>query len=66
MFLSCPAKKGTKECGIGEALRVALPRAKDALSYVPLLSRIATSADDRIYKPFQKKCSDFFWKTTAQ
>ena len=21
MFLSCPAKKGTKECGIGEALR---------------------------------------------
>ena len=30
MLLSCPAKKVTKECGIGEALR------KCALSYVPL------------------------------
>ena len=40
MLLSCPAKKVTKECGIGEALSVALPRAKDALSYVPLPSRI--------------------------
>ena len=29
MFLSCPAKKGTKEGGIGEALR------KCALPYVP-------------------------------
>ena len=34
-----PAKKVTKERGIGEALNVALPRAKDALSYVPLPSR---------------------------
>ena len=39
MLLSCPAKKVTKERGIGEALSVALPRAKDALSYVPLPSR---------------------------
>ena len=39
MLLSCPAKKVTKERGIGEALNVALPRAKDALSYVPLPSR---------------------------
>ena len=39
MLLSCPAKNVTKERGIGEALSVALPRAKDALSYVPLPSR---------------------------
>ena len=39
MLLSCPAKKVTKERGIGETLSVALPRAKDALSYVPLPSR---------------------------
>ena len=34
-----PNKKVTKEVGIGEALRVALPRAKAALSYVPLPAR---------------------------
>ena len=28
MLLSCPAKKVTKECGIGEALSSALPRRK--------------------------------------
>ena len=28
MFLSCSAKKGTKERGIGEALSSALPRRK--------------------------------------
>ena len=39
MLLSCSAKKVNKECGIGEALNDALPRAKDALSYVPLPSR---------------------------
>ena len=37
-FLS-PNKKVTKEIGIGEALNVALPRAKAALSYVPLPAR---------------------------
>ena len=37
-FLS-PNKKVTKEVGIGEALNVALPRAKAALSYVPLPAR---------------------------
>ena len=31
-----PNKKVTKEVGIGEALKVALPRATAALSYVPL------------------------------
>nr|MBQ8243633.1 hypothetical protein [Oscillospiraceae bacterium] len=31
-----PNKKVTKEIGIGEALKVALPRATAALSYVPL------------------------------
>ena len=44
MLLSCPAKKVTKERGIGEALSVALPRAKDALSYVPLPSRTDDNA----------------------
>ena len=33
------ARKVPKEAAIGEALSVALPRAKDALSYVPLPSR---------------------------
>ena len=37
----CPHKKRTKESGIGEALSDALPRAKAALSYVPLPARIA-------------------------
>ena len=37
-FLS-PNKKVTKEVGIGKALSVALPRAKDALPYVPIQSR---------------------------
>jgi len=41
MLLSCSAKKVTKEGGTGEALNVALPRAKAALSYVPLPARIA-------------------------
>jgi hypothetical protein len=44
MLLSCPAKKVTKERGIGEVLSVALPRAKDALSYVPLQSRTYDSS----------------------
>ncbi len=39
MLLSCFAKKVTKEVGIGEALSVALPRAKAALSYEPLPAR---------------------------
>ena len=39
MLLSCFAKKVTKEGDIGEALSVALPRAKAALSYVPLQAR---------------------------
>ena len=52
MLLSCPAKKVTKECGIGEALRVALPRAKDALSYVPLPSRIEVIAEEFTGKSF--------------
>ena len=42
-FLS-PNKKVTKEVGIGKALSVALPRAKDALPYVPIPSRIYDSA----------------------
>ena len=37
-FLS-PNKKVTKEVGIGEVLKVALPRAPAALSYVPLPAR---------------------------
>jgi len=37
-FLS-PNKKVTKEIGTGEALNVALPRAKAALSCVPLPAR---------------------------
>ena len=43
-LLSCPAKKVTKECGIGKALSIALPRAKDALPYVPIPSRTYDSS----------------------
>ena len=35
MLLSCPAKKVTKECGIGEALRLGAPARRAALPYVP-------------------------------
>ena len=35
MLLSCPAKKVTKECGIGEALRLSAPARRAALPYVP-------------------------------
>ena len=35
MLLSCPAKKVTKECGIGEALRLCAPARRAALPYVP-------------------------------
>ena len=37
--LSCPEQERTKEVGIGGALNVALPRAKDAPFYVPPPSR---------------------------
>ena len=55
MLLSCPAKKVTKERGIGEALSVALPRAKDALSYVPLPSRITITLKKQSLQTAQKK-----------
>ena len=35
MLLSCPAKKVTKERGIGEALRLGAPARRAALPYVP-------------------------------
>ena len=60
MLLSCSAKKVTKEGGIGEALSVALPRAKDTLSYVPLPSRIAGGDSILLYILFRKKVSRLF------
>ena len=55
-----PNKKVTKEVGIGEALSVALPRAKDALSYVPLPSRIAVGDSILTYFLFKEKVSRLF------
>ena len=42
--LSCPEQERTKEVGIGGALNVVLPRAKDAPSYVPPPSRTDNTA----------------------
>ena len=44
MLLSCPAKKVTKERGIGEALRLGAPARRAALPYVPHPARIAGSS----------------------
>ena len=52
MLLSCPAKKVTKECGIGKALSVALPRAKDALLRI---SRRALNYYGAIRNDFYRK-----------
>ena len=60
MLLSCSAKKVTKEGGIGEALRVALPRAKAALSYVPLPARIAGGDSNLTRLLFNQKVSRLF------
>ena len=48
-------KKVTKEISIGEALNVTLPRAKAALSYVPLQARIAVAAVRVTLNPVQAK-----------
>ena len=61
MLLSCSAKKVTKEGGIGEALRVALPRAKAALSYVPLPARTCDSKERFILPPVQVKSVPTFY-----
>ena len=44
MLLSCPAKKVTKERGIGEALRLGAPARRAALPYVAQPARIAGSS----------------------
>ena len=44
MLLSCPAKKVTKECGIGEALRLSAPARRAALPYVPHPARTNDSS----------------------
>ena len=55
MFFLVSEQERTKEIGIGGALNVALPRAKDAPSYVPPLSRIAIAAEDLNPPPVQRK-----------
>ena len=57
-FLGSP-RKVPKEGDIGEALSVALPRAKAALSYVPLPARISFSVYLVNSCAAGKKCSDF-------
>ena len=44
MFFLVAEQERTKEVGIGKALRVALPRAKAALPYVPIPARTCDSA----------------------
>ena len=59
MYFSCSAKKVTKEGVIGEALSVALPRAKAALSYVPLPAALGRCGGPYLKYAAQQKCSDF-------
>ena len=59
-FLS-PNKKVTKEVGIGEALCVALPRAKAALSYVPHPAALFRRGAPYPTSGSKRKCSDFLF-----
>ena len=55
-----PNKKVTKEIGIGEALNAALPRVKDALSYVPHPSRTSQHRWSLTYILFHQKVFRLF------
>ena len=55
MLLSCPAKKVTKECGIGEALRLGAPARRAALPYVPHPARTYDGSEHLNLHPVHSK-----------